>query len=325
MAAGRRALLLACGLSGLSAAALAQGTGTTFPTRPISIAVPYTSGSSVDTIARRVAERLSGELGQPVVVENRPGASTTIATTYVARARADGHTLLFGTPALSINPVLQPQLPPGDPRRVLAPVGRIAVTPFAVVAGPSVEASNLEELVAWAKRHPGELTVAITGAATVMRMAVELLARRAEIQVTYVPYNGGSGAVDIIAGRVHVGFIQTPDVGALREERGVRVLAVTSPERVASLPGVRAIGELYPGYGVTSWNGLFAPAGTPEPVLERLNAALRLVLANPELRAGFERVDVALVGGSRADLGDHLDREIRQWAALQEQSPITVD
>ncbi|WP_421988321.1 tripartite tricarboxylate transporter substrate-binding protein [Roseococcus sp.] len=311
--------------SGLSTAAAAQGGGPAFPSRPLSIVVPYTSGSSVDTIARRVAERLSGELGQPVVVENRPGASTTIATAYVARARADGHTLLFGTPALSINPVLQPQLPPGDPRRVLVPVGRIAVTPFAIIVGPSVEANSLEELVTWAKRHPGELTVAITGAATVMRMAVELLARRAEIQITYVPYNGGSGVVDILAGRVHVGFIQTPDIGALRQERGLRVLAVTSAERVASLPDVQAIGEVYPGYAVTSWNGLFAPAGTPEPVLERLNAALRLVLANPDLRAGFERVDVALVAGSRADLGDHLDREIRQWTALHEQAAIAVE
>lgn len=320
----RRAILAALGLPALTAPAIAQSP-VTFPSRPVSIVVPYTSGSSVDTIARRVAERLGAELGQPVVVENRPGASTTIATAYVARARADGHTLLFGTPALSINPVLQPQLPPGDPRTVLAPVGRIAVTPFAVVAGPAVEANTLPELVDWAKRHPGELTVAITGAATVMRMAVELLARRAGIRVTYVPYNGGSGTVDIIAGRVQVGFVQTPDVVPLRAERGVRILAVTSPERVASLPDVPAIAEFYPGYGVTSWNGLFAPAGTPEPVLERLNAALRLVLANSELRAGFERVDVAVVGGSRADLGDHLDREIRQWAALHEQSAITVE
>lgn len=295
-----------------------------YPDKPITLIVPYGAGS-VDLIARRVSEKLESALNARVVVENKPGASTSIAAAYVARAKPDGYTLYLATPALSINPVLQPQLAPADPTKAFDPIVRIAVTPFAIVAGPSAPFDTVEGLVSYAKAHPHKLNIAVTGSATVMRMAIELFAASADIQLTQVPYGGGSGLTDLVGGRIDLAFVQTPDVPTVSNQPGVKVLAVTSGNRVSSLPGIRALNEIYPGYAVTSWNGIFAPAGTPAPILDTLNAAFNRALADNKLRDDFARLDVALVGGSREDLGRHLSQEIAQWTELKQKTGISAD
>ena len=319
-----RSMAIAVSLASGMAGAGAQTADGPYPHKPITLVVPYGAGS-VDFIARRVAERLESELGTQVVIDNKPGASTSIAAAFVARSRPDGYTLFLATPALSINPVLQPQLPPGNPVEAFAPVIRVAVTPFAIIAGPSAPFDSLEGLVSWANAHPGRLTVAVTGSATVMRMAIELFATRANITLTQVPYAGASGLTDLVGGRIDLAFIQTPDVATVSSRPGVKLLGVTSEKRVSSLPRLRAVGELYPGYAVTSWNGIFAPAKTPAPVLHKLNAAFNRALSNTRLRDDFSKVDVALVGGTPDDLKNHLGREIEQWTELKKKTGMGIE
>lgn len=310
--------LIAASLHGTSSAASG------FPDRPINLVVPYGPGS-VDLIARRVSANLEQALNTHVIVQDKPGGSTAIAATYVARAKADGYTLFFATPAISINPVLQPQLEPHDPTRAFDPIVRIAVTPFVIVAGPSAPFNTVQGLVAYAKAHPRKLTVAITGSATVMQMAVELFAERAGIQVTQVLYGGDSGFTDLLGGRVDLAFVQTPDVPTVSHHAGVKLLAITSDHRVNFLPDVRPVGDFYPGYNVTSWNGIFAPAGTPKPVLDKLNAAFNQALAEPKLKSEFAKFGVTFVGGTRQDLGQHLSGEIAQWTKVKNSTGVSAN
>lgn len=322
--ARRRALMLgaAAGCAGLLGEARAAEA---FPNRPVVLVAPFPPGGGVDAMSRAVAERLSPLLGVPVLVDNRAGGSTSVASAFVARAAADGHVLLLGTPALSINPVLQPSLPPGDPRQALAPIVRLAALPYVLVGAPNLPARNLGELVAWARANPGALTIANSGAVTAPRLATELFAWRAGVQVTHVPYRGGGPAApDILAGRVMGSVSQSIEALPLLE-RGARALAVTTRERSPILPEVPAMAELFPGFDVPSWNGFFAPAGTPEPVLDRLNAAFNTAIRDEGLRAHFRAQGVEFVGGARQELAALLDREIRGWTELRDTIGITPE
>lgn len=289
-----------------------------FPDRPVTMVVPYAAGVSVDTIARRIADAMAQDLGKPIVIDNRPGASTTIASAFVARSAPDGYTMLFGTPALSINPVLQPNLPPGDPRQVLAPIGRVAKVPFVMVIGPDLPAHDLAGLIDWARAHPAQLMLGSAGAATLHQLGTDLFARMAAIEITTVPYSGTGGASsDIISGRLHGQFYQTVEALSLvRGSTSLRAIGVSALSRSPVFPDLPAIAEELPGFEMVSWNGLFAPARTPDAVLERLNAALNAAVRKPALRRAFEADGMELVGGSRAALAAHLDAEIRQWVQL---------
>jgi tripartite-type tricarboxylate transporter receptor subunit TctC len=290
-----------------------------FPDRPVTMVVPYAAGVSVDTIARRIADAMAQNLGRPIVIDNRPGASTTIASAFVARAAPDGYTMLFGTPALSINPVLQPSLPPGDPRQVLAPIGRVATVPFVMVIGPALPVQDLSGLIAWARTHPGQLTLGSAGAATLHQLGTDLFARMAGMEITTVPYSGTGGAsTDIAAGRLHGQFYQTVEALSLvRGSISLKAIGVSALARSPVFPDLPAIAEALPGYEMVSWNGLFAPVRTADAVLERLNAALNAAVQTSTLRRAFEADGMELVGGSRAALATHLDAEIRQWMQLR--------
>jgi tripartite-type tricarboxylate transporter receptor subunit TctC len=296
-----------------------------FPSRPVQLLVPFPPGGGVDTIARAVADRMAAQLGVSVLVDNRPGGSTSIASAQVARAEPDGHTILIGTPALSINPVLQPDLPPGDPRRALAPIGRVATLPYVLVAGPGLPVTDVPGLIAWAKAHPGALNLANTGAATAVRMAGELLAQQAGLQLVQIPYKGGAAAaLDITAGRVHGSFAQTIEAMGM-QRNGARILAVSSLERNPAFPGVPAMAEFLPGFDVTSWNGLYAPAGTPSAIIARLNAVLNHAIEDAGLRERFAQEGITFQGGEPALLARQLDAEIRKWEALRDSAGLRAE
>ena len=315
------AIALATMTAGFAAPAFAA-----FPDRPIIIVVPFPPGGGVDAAARAIAEGMAADLGSAVQVDNRPGGTSSIGAGYVARSAPDGHTLLLGTTSLSINPVMQPSLPPGDPRTAFAPVGQVLQVPYMLAVGPTVQAADLAALIAWARSNPGRLDFANGGSGSGQRMAASLLAFRAGIEVSHVPYRGSAPAViDLAAGRVHAIFAQPIEVAPVIQAGAVRAIAVSTATRSPAFPDVPAVAETVPGFNVGSWSGLFAPAGTPEAVLDRLNAALNAALRNDALRARFRAEGAEFVGGTRAAFAELLDREIQRWLELQRATGLTID
>jgi len=280
------------------------------------LAVPFAPGGAVDIVARALAEPLSAALGRAVLVDNRPGASGAIAAASVARAEPDGHTLFVATPGTSITAAFQPQLLPGDPRRFLAPVGRLATQTYVLTVSPRFPAASFAGFVDWVRANRGGFLLANTGQLTATRLAGEMLGLQLGTEITPVPYRG-SGVVgtDLLAGRVHGIFAQLSDALILRGQ-GARPLAVSARDRAPLLPDVPAIAETLPGFDVSSWNGLFAPAATPVPILDALNAALNRALSDTTLRDRFRAEGVEFVPGPREALADLLDREIKGWVEL---------
>ncbi|MBP0447353.1 tripartite tricarboxylate transporter substrate binding protein [Roseomonas sp. SSH11] len=314
-ALGRRKLLagLAGGVTMLGACPVSsQSLGS----RPVVVVVPFAPGGAVDIVARALAEPFSAALGRTVVIENRPGASGAIAAASVSRAEPDGHTLFIATPGTSITAAFQPQLLPGDPRQILAPVGRLATQTYVLTVSKSHSVKNFAEFVAWTKAHPGEFMLANTGQLTATRLAGELLGLRLGTEITPVPYRGsGPAATDIASGRVHGIFAQLSDALAMQRQ-GAKLVAVSAKDRSRLLPDVPAIAETLPGFDVFSWNGIFAPAATPVPILNEVNAALNKAISEETFRARFRADGVEFVPGPRQALADILDREIKGWTDL---------
>lgn len=311
----------------LAAPALLPALSARADARPVTLVVPFPPGGGVDALARAVGERLAPRLGAPVIIDNRPGGSTSLAAGLVARAEPDGRSLLIGTPALSINPVLQPALPPGDPRGALVAIGRIATLPYVLHVGPSGrDFATLADLIAWGRAHPDRLDFANSGTATATHLSAALLAHRAGISVTHVPYRGGAqAALDIAAGRVHGMFQHAIEALPLLRGRETRALAVSTAERSSVLPEVPAVAETIAGFDTGSWNGLFAPRGTPPAIVARLNAALNEALTDPTLATIFTPQATRFIPGTPEALGELLDSEIRGWAALATATGIRAE
>lgn len=308
----RRAALLA-------APALARGAGAqeAFPTRPISVVSGYAPGGVTDIVSRAVAERMARELAQPAVVENRVGAATTVANSHVAQARPDGHTVLMGTSTLAINPALQPNLTPREPMRELAPIGMVFRTAFVLHVHPSAPARSVAEFAALARAQPGGINFGSSGAGAVNHLAQALLASMAGVAFTHIPFRGGAPAlIELRAGRIQAMFQAVQEALPVVREGATRALGISSATRNALLPDVPAVAEAIPGFEAVFWQGLFAPAGTPEPVLARLGAALRAATQDQPLRARMAEQGVDLVTGDAAALRDLLARETTQWGEL---------
>jgi tripartite-type tricarboxylate transporter receptor subunit TctC len=255
-----------------------------YPSRPITLIVPYAAGGGNDVMARIVAEKMSKTLGQQVVVENRGGAGGSIATRQIAKAAPDGYTLgLGGTGTLAINPTLYGNVG-YDPRKDFAPVGLIATSALVVVVHPSLPVRTIPDLIALAKKEPGKLTFASAGTGSGIHLAAEYFATLAGIKLTHVPYKGsGPALTDLIGGHVSMYFSSLPPAVGLMKEGKVRALAVTGAKRSPLFPDLPTIGEFYPGYDVTIWLGLFAPAGTPAAIVTKLREEVQKALREPEL------------------------------------------
>ncbi len=301
-----------------SAAADAQP----FPSKPITIVVPFAAGSGTDSITRIVGQYLGSALNQSVVVENKAGASGVIAATYVARAAGDGYTLLMATNSThSANPSLFKTLA-YDPVKDFTPVARAGSYVFMLVVNPGIPARTLPELVAYAKANPGKLTYASGNTTGIV--AGETLKHRAGIDILHVSYKSTPPALnDVIGGRVSMMFIDlAPGLEHVRAGT-LRALAVTTRERSALLPDLPSLHEAgIAGYNVTSWAGLFAPAGTPKEIVARLNDEMRKIIANPEVRARIAVTGFDAFSGPPETLAEFVQAELANWSRLIKEAGI---
>ena len=294
-----------------------------FPTRPLRIVVPYAAGGSTDVLARMVGQKLTAVLGQPVVIDNRTGAGTIIATEIVARAAPDGYTLLMATPPLTIAAALYEKLP-FDTARDFAAVTNIAATSNVLVVHPAVPAQSVKELVALAKANPGKFTFGSSGVGGASHLAVELFRSMAGIELVHVPYKGGSLAVtDLLGGRLTLMFANLTTVQGHIKTGRVRALAIGTAQRslvVPDLPTVAAAGV--PGYEANNWNGVVAPAGTPRAVIERLRREIKAAVDAPEMRERLLQNAFEPIADTPAEFARYLATERVKWGKVVREAQV---
>jgi tripartite-type tricarboxylate transporter receptor subunit TctC len=293
-----------------------------YPTRPITLIVPYAAGGGNDVMARIVADKMGAALGQPIVVENRGGAGGSIATRAVAHAPADGYTLgLGGTGTLAIDPSLYPNVG-YDPRKDFAPIGLIATSALVVLVHPSVPAKTIPELIALAKQEPGKLTYASAGVGSGIHLGAELFASMAGVKLSHIPYKGSAPALtDLLGGHVAIYFSSLPPAIGLVQDGKVRALAVTGPERSKIFPDLPTVAEAaLPGYAAVLHYGIVAPAGTRKPVVDKLAAALRVAIASPDVARKIAADGAEVMGMTPEEYAVDIDREEAKWSEVVRRS-----
>jgi tripartite-type tricarboxylate transporter receptor subunit TctC len=315
----------AAGLLGTLAAPRRARAQERFPTHPVKLVVALAPGGPTDVVARLLAPKLSDAWSQPVVVENRPGAGQTIGTAAVARSAPDGHTLLLSTNTMAVNPWLFRNIP-YDTTRDLAPVMLISTSPLVLAVHPSVPARSVQELIALAKSKPDELNYASGGASSSPRMAAELLKSMAGIRMVHVGYNGsGPVTTALLSGVVQVAFVN-PVFHEHFSAGRLRALAVTSTHRQPSMPDVPTMAEAgLPGYVAGSWFGLVAPAGTPPPVIERINRDFAATLRLPDVQVAMARQDQEVIASSPAEFASFIAEELARWQHVVTTMGLRVD
>ncbi|SPA22432.1 conserved exported hypothetical protein [Cupriavidus taiwanensis] len=310
----------------LSAAAAPPALAQSFPARPVRLVVPYPPGGPTDIVARVVGQKLSERLGQPLVVENRPGAGGNIGAEAVARAAPDGYTLLVATTAHAINMTLF-RKPGYDTRKDFAPVSLLTRGPLVLVTAPATPAANVAELIAMARTRPGQLTFASSGNGQSTHLAAELFNSMAGVRMTHVPYKGSAPALtDVMGGQATVMFDTMLSAMPFVRDGKLRALAVTGAQRSPAAPDTPTIAQSgLPGYEASAWNALLAPAGTPPAVLETIAAALKSVLDDADVRARFATQGFAAEWTSPPATAKFLDQEIDKWARVVKASGATID
>jgi tripartite-type tricarboxylate transporter receptor subunit TctC len=310
--ARRRFLHLAAAAAAISAVprvAWAQA----YPTRPVRLIVGYAAGGTYDILARLIGQWLSERLGQPFVIENRPGASTNIATEAVVRATADGYTLLMAGPANSINASLYDKLG-FDFIRDIAPVAGITREPLVLEVHPSLPTKTVPELIAYAKANPGKINMASPGNGSSGHVAGELFKMMTGIDMVHVPYRGAALALtDLLGGQVQVYFGAAPaSIGYIRSGR-LRALGVTTATRSEAVPDIPTVGEFVPGYEASAWYGVGAPRSTPPEIIDKLNREIGAALADPKIKARLADQGSTVLAGSPADFGKLIADETEKW------------
>lgn len=311
----RRCVLLLCLSAGAPLGLLAQGPA--YPAKPVTLVVPYPPGGSADILARSIGQELAVRLGQPVVVENKAGAGTAIGAKAVATAAPDGHTLLLGTvSSQAINPAMNKV--GYDPVKDFAAVSPLAAIPFVLVAHPSVAANTLQDVVRMARAQPGKLAYASAGPGTSNHLAGELLASAAKVNLQHVPYKGSAPALnDVLGGHVPLMFDLLATARQNVQAGKLKALAVTSRERSPLLPSVPTARESgLPGYEVTAWFGIFAPAGTPEPVVNRLNTEITAVLQAAEMQKRLRELGAEPETLAPAAYNRYVREESAKWTEI---------
>jgi tripartite-type tricarboxylate transporter receptor subunit TctC len=321
----RRLLALACALPAalmIAAPARAQA----WPARPVKLVVGYAAGGATDQVARLVAARLSEQLGQQVVVDNRAGANSNVAAEAVARAPADGHTLFVYTVANTINATLYPKLG-YDPVKDFEPVGLIAKIPNILVVHPALPIQSVADYQRFAKSSKDGISFASAGSGSSIHLSGELFKMESKLPMLHVPYRGSAPAItDLVGGQVQSMFDNAPSALPHVKAGKLRALAVTSPQRLPQLPDVPTLAESgFPGFDVHSWFGLAAPAGTPRAVVDRLNAELAKALAQPELRQRLLDMAASPEPSTPEQMRQFIAGEIKRWRTVVKASGATVD
>jgi tripartite-type tricarboxylate transporter receptor subunit TctC len=296
-----------------------------FPVKPVRLIVPFPPGAFNDQLARTLSQKLGERWKQPVVVDNRPGASTVIGTDLAARAPADGHTLLIVSFAFAVNPSLHRSLP-FDTGQDFTPVVLAAGTPNILVVHPGLPARSVKDLVQLARERPGRLDYATAGNGTSNHLCTELFKSLAGVDLVHVPYKGSAPAVtDLLGGQVQVMFDNAPNVLPHVRAGKLRALAVSTAARSAFAPDLPAVAETVPGFDVEVWFGVVAPAGVPRQVIGRLNADINAVLALPEVKNRFAEQGVRVIGGSPESFGAYLQAQRRRWAKVVKDAGLQVE
>jgi tripartite-type tricarboxylate transporter receptor subunit TctC len=319
----RKAIFILLGALLGASAAVAQ----TYPAKPVRLILPYPPGGGTDTIARPLAQRLTQNMGQQVIVDNRGGASGNIGMELAARAAPDGYTIVFAiTAQLAVNPSLFRKLP-YDPVGDFTPITLLAEGPYILVVHPSLPAKSVKEFIGLARARPGDLIYASSGNGSGGHLAAELLNTMAGIKMLHVPYKGGGPAlVDLISGQVQVLFAPYASSRPHIESGRIRALAVSTAKRPAAVPDLPTIAESgVPGYDSGVWYAFLAPAGTPRAIIERLNREIVGVLNTPDYRKLLVNGAIDPIGSPPEVLGKHIRSEIAKWAKVVKQAGVRID
>ncbi len=298
----------------------------TFPSKPITLIVPQSPGGANDVIARAIANKLGNRMGQVFVVENRAGAGGNVGTSFVARAPADGYTLLLtAQSAQTINPALYRKIP-FDPVKDFAPIMTVATAPYLLAVNPNVPANNLRELIALAKTNPGKLNIASAGNGTLNHLLAEMLKSAEGLQITHVPYKGAAAAAtDLVGGQVQMTFGSFPGLMPFVRSGQLRALGVATAQRTPLAPDLPTLAETVPSLEVNSWYGLFAPAGTPKVVITRLQTEFTQVLKTPEMKDFLMSQGAVAAPSTPDELAKLLGDDLVRWAKIVKDANAQID
>jgi tripartite-type tricarboxylate transporter receptor subunit TctC len=315
-------------LAGFALASLliATAASAAYPDKPITLIVPWAPGGSTDILGRAIAEQLTKSMGQPVVVDNRAGASGNIGSNMVAKAKPDGYTLLIGSMSThAMNPALMPNMP-FKGTDDFTPIALVANVVNTMVVNSAVPVKNLKEFIAYAKAHPGKLAYASAGSGSTNHLSAEMFNKAAGIQMLHVPYKGGAPAVqDTVANQTQVLFSAGTQTLPHVKSGKLRLLAVTEAHRSALLPDVPTVAETLPGYEMSVWYAVFGPAGMPRELVTKLNAEINKAMAVPEVHARMEAMGVEVINGTPEQLADTLKRDTARYTKVIHDLGIKLD
>jgi tripartite-type tricarboxylate transporter receptor subunit TctC len=309
-----------------AAASLAAGAAlAAYPNKPIRLVVPFAPGGGTDLIARTLGAGMSKELGQTIIIDNKPGAGTIIGTDAVAKSAPDGYTLVMATFAHAVNPSLQPKLP-FDTDKAFAPVALIGRGPNVLVVRADSPFKTVKDVIDAAKAKPGKLTYASQGNGTSAHLAGEMFTNLAKVQMTHVPYRGAGPAItDLLGGQVDMIFGTAAAVATFVDSGKMRALGVTTAQRAAALKDVPPIADTVPGYVVESWYGLYAPAGTPTDVIARLNGAARKAAQTDDFKKKVESEGLVITAGAPAELDTYVRAEEARWRKIVKENNVKAE
>lgn len=315
--------ILSLALLGAAGGAAAQSG---YPDKPIRLIIPHAPGGPTDTVARALAQAMSANMGQPVVVDSRPGGSTIIATGALATAPADGYTLMLATPEFVTNPSLRNKLP-YDTLKDFVPVSRVATYPLVMVARSDFPASSAGELIAHAKARPGQLNFGSGGNGSANQLAMEMFKMQAGVNMVHVPYKGNAPAVvDLLGGSLHLMFTGMPPVISHIRAGKLKALAVSGPERSPAIPDVPTVAESgLPGFEVLAWYGVIAPAGTPAPIVARLNSEIVRAMQSAEVRQSLSGMSADTSTSTPEEFASMIRTEIERWGKVIKAAGVVAE
>lgn len=318
----RRSLLCLAAAACLPMAAWAQ----TYPNKPITLLVPFPPGGPTDLVARVLAKKMSEQMGQSIVIDNKPGANGNIAAVAAAKAPADGYTVLYNTSSITLSPALYKNLA-YDVQRDLAPVALTAVVPLALVVNPGVPVNNVREFMAYAKANPAKLSYGSAGNGNVTHLAAFQLVRHHDIDATHVPYRGSAPAdVDLVAGQIQFMTDTINSVMPFVKDKRLKLLAVTTSQRMSLFPDVPTLSEtVMPGFEAGAWQGIMVPANTPKAVVQRLNAEINKALQSAEVKEKLALQGAEPLGSTSEEYGAYVKKELARWAAVVKATGVTLE
>ena len=324
--ANRRAMLRIAIAAALGGAASAGAWAQTWPARPIRMVIAFAPGGPTDIVARVIAAKLSEQLGQTVLVENRPGAGGNLAAELVAKAAPDGYTLFYNTSAITIGPALYGKVN-YDTLKDFAPISTTATNPMVLMVNPSLPPKTAKEFVDYARANPGKLNYGSSGSGTITHLATAALASQLGLTMTHVPYKGSAPAlVDLAAGTTQVMTDTVNSAMPYLKDGRMRALAVTMPRRLAVLPDVPTLSEtVMPGMEMTAWQGIVAPAGTPAPIIQRVHAEIQKALANPEVRSKLVAAGTEILGSTPEEYAAYIRSELARWSRIVKETGAKAD